>query len=197
MIEIEKKFILSSSDKERLLNGAEMIGTKIFTDVYYDNGTYDLTKKDWWLRSRDGRFELKIPAGTSGRNGIETNQYEEFEDDEAIKRQLNIVTEKPLRDSLALSGFEPFATMTTTREKYKKDGFGIDIDSMDFGFNIAEIEVMIDDWKRAEEAKRRIIAFAEQHDLSTAPVRGKVLEYLARKNQCHFKALETAWGVKL
>lgn len=198
MIEVEKKFILSESDRKRLLAGAESIGTKTFTDVYYDNAGYDLTIKDWWLRSRNGALELKTPAGNGNpRTGIETNQYEEFESEDAIKKQLGINSDKPLPETLPLLGYRPFGTMTTVREKYKKDGFTIDIDSVDFGFNIAEIELMVEDGGKIEEARQRIIAFTKQHGLKVDPVRGKVLEYLARIDQEHFRALEVAWRVTL
>ena len=61
MIEVEKKFILTTEQEKSLIEGADFLGEKKFTDIYYDDEDFSLTKKDLWLRNREGRFELKIP----------------------------------------------------------------------------------------------------------------------------------------
>jgi len=196
MIEVEKKFILSDEDRATLLNGAMPVGVKKFTDVYFDTADYALTKMDWWLRERDGRFELKVPADKVNRD-VETNQYHEFETEAEIKEKLSIETDRPLKEVLDGFGYVPFATIATTREKFKKEGFTIDVDEMDFGFHVAEVEVMVNEKDDVELAKRLIFEFAERHKLAVKPTRGKVLEYLARYSEDHFHALETAWGIKI
>ncbi len=196
MIEVEKKFILNAAERAALIDGATPLGMKTFTDVYYDNADYDLTKKDWWLRSRDGRFELKIPADKVNRD-VETNQYEELEQELDIKKRLNIAGGGALQNILPAHGYHPFVTMTTTREKFRRESFIIDFDTVDFGFAIAEIEMMVSDKSEIEAAKKKVFSFAEGHGLVVKPVRGKVLEYLHRNSPEHLKALEEAWGVKL
>lgn len=64
-IEVEKKF--TAPDYESLSKcvkegGGTDIGTKSFTDVYYDTSACVLTRKDTWLRCRDGAWELKLPV---------------------------------------------------------------------------------------------------------------------------------------
>ena len=189
MIEVEKKFILTNKQKRALINEAEFLGEKKFTDIYYDDENYFLTGKDIWFRSRDGRFELKIPMNVHIKDRI-SDQYKELENNKDILNYFNTDTQKPLEEFLSEKAYKPFCKITTTRKKYKKNGFNIDLDSMDFGYTIAEIEYMTNDETKLEEATNAIIAFAEEHNIdSAAVVRGKVVEYL-RVNSCrHFQVL--------
>lgn len=195
MIEVEKKFILSADDMARLTEGAEFLGEKKFVDVYYDNADHALGKKDWWVRCRAGRFELKMAMVSYKERSM--GHYEEIESEDAIKRELNIASERPLREILPSFGYRPFATIGTTRKKYKSEAFAIDIDSADFGYEVAEIELMVNTKSEMEAANRKIIAFAESRGLKIELVRGKVMEYLRRNDPEHMKALEVAWGVAL
>jgi adenylate cyclase class IV len=87
-------------------------------------------------------------------------------------------------------GYVPFCTIVTTRRKYKKEGFGIDLDIIDFGYRLAEIEYMTDDQGKISEATQAIISLAKKHNIDTdAIVRGKVVEYLRLHNPAHFQAL--------
>ena len=69
-IEVERKFeapehsVLAAS-VEKL--GGTTIGTKSFTDVYYDTAGCSLTRRDIWLRARDGAWELKLPVEEDAR----------------------------------------------------------------------------------------------------------------------------------
>ncbi len=60
MIEIEKKFQLQLGDEERLLAGAFFQKEVVIQDVYWDTPEFAMTGKDWWLRKRDGVWELKM-----------------------------------------------------------------------------------------------------------------------------------------
>lgn len=42
-----------------------------FTDTYFDNGPYDLTTKDMWLRQRNSTFELKWPNSRAQMAGAD------------------------------------------------------------------------------------------------------------------------------
>lgn len=42
-----------------LARGGRLAGEQVFTDVYWDAEECGLTERDWWLRSRAGRWELK------------------------------------------------------------------------------------------------------------------------------------------
>lgn len=197
MIEVEKKFILSESEKNRLIDGAEFLNEKTFTDVYYDTKDFVLTSKDKWLRSREGRFELKLPL----HSGLErkADQYDELEDESEIKESLNFETQEKLSDFLADHGYSPFCVCKTSRKKYKKGAFTIDLDFVDFQdftYNIGEIELMVEERSEIESATAKIIAFANENNLKIKPVRGKVVEYLKKIKPDHYQALVKAGVVK-
>ncbi len=196
-LEVEKKYTLTPETKQSLLQSAESFGTKVFTDVYYDTPTYDLTTKDTWLRSRDGRWELKVPLADFLTRT--TDQYRELETEADIAEHLHLSRAVPFAEALAQGGYAPFASLTTTRTKYRKDGFTIDLDSMDFGYEIAEIECIAPSESAIPTTVDAILRFAEScglQNLRTGQVRGKVIEYLLRKSKPHFDALVRA-GVAL
>ena len=60
MIEIEKKFILTDGHKEKLLEKAEFLGEKTFTDVYYDTPEYALTKNELKNKNIAGDNDTKL-----------------------------------------------------------------------------------------------------------------------------------------
>ncbi len=192
MIEVEKKLILTPEQEKALVEGAEFIGEKKFTDTYFDDKDFSLTIKDIWLRERDGKYELKLPMNKLSESRV-SDQYRELDVEDDIlahfgARGINI------KDFLTKKGYLPFCTITTTRRKYKKDGFVIDLDVMDFGYTLAEIELMVDDESKIKEATQAIINFATKYGIGKEIlVRGKVLEYLRRKNPAHFQALMDAW----
>lgn len=198
MIEVEKKFAVQKDELARLTHGARFLGEKKFTDVYYDTVDYALTKKDTWLRLRAGKFELKFPIA-GANEGRDMTAYDEIEDDAGVCAKLGIPSSGPLEKSLASLGYVPFATITTTRSKYEKEGFHIDADEVDFGYTLLEIELMVPSEDQIKAAYRRILDFATVHRIPIPEkrTRGKVIEYLRMNNPSHFHALEIAWGVEL
>src|SRR5208283_5011880 len=114
-------------------------------NLYYDTIDFSLTLKDMWLRSRDANFELKIPVSISDKGFI--NQYKELTDEDSIKEHLNLQGNGLMNQVLADKKYSPFCILTTTRERFKKDSFSIDIDTVtanDFNYFIAEIELMVE-----------------------------------------------------
>ena len=197
MIEVEKKFILNEHDKERLTKDAEFLNERVFTDIYYDTEIFSLTANDKWLRSREGRFELKLPL----HEGIDrlADQYDELEDQRKIRGVLNLPPNGNLADDLAKAGYSPFGTGKTTRRKYKKGPFIIDLDVVDFQdftYELGEIELMVNEKTEIEKAIEKIMAFAKTQNLTIAPVRGKIMEYLKRARPGHYQALVRAGVVK-
>jgi len=189
MIEVEKKFILTAEQEKNLLEGAEFLGEKSFTDSYYDTADYSLGIKDLWLRMRDGKFELKVPLNAAIEDRV-TDQYRELETEREIADFLHLPNDKSLKDVLEENGYKPFSTMTTTRRKYKKDGYSIDLDSVDFGYRVAEIESMVETEADIEEATRNIVAYAEKLGLENSKfTRGKLAIYLKQYRPPHFQAL--------
>ena len=87
--------------------------------------------------------------------------------------------------------------MTTTRRKYKKDGFSIDLDSVDFGYTIAEVEYMAKDGENLKEATDKIIEFGRKNaEVGEYIIRGKAIKYLEIYNPKHLQALIDAKVIK-
>ena len=66
-IEVERKFEFEASDASALkaavlARGGVLKGETRFRDVYWDTADCALTRRDMWLRARDGCWELKLPA---------------------------------------------------------------------------------------------------------------------------------------
>lgn len=194
MIEVEQKFILSEKDIEKLIDGADFLSEKTFTDVYCDSADFSLSRNDMWLRRRGENWELKIPMHEIGKSV--TMQYQEIEGEEKIREIFGIVPILDFETDIRELGYESFCKLTTTRRKYKKDGFIIDLDEVsgenDFAYKIGEIELMVESKDQMQGAIHEIANFAKKHFLETLPVRGKVLEYLQRKKPRHFEALMEA-----
>lgn len=195
MIEVEKKFLLAPNEFEKLLQGARFIRQQKFTDVYYDDAGYSLTRQDWWLRSRNGIFELKVPFRR--RRFLiffkrPTDQYREIGNEGEIRTMLGLGNESSLIEAFGLKGIRPFSRIMTTRSKYMKEGFVIDIDDIDFGYQIVEIELNVENSREVGNAERQIVDFASHHGLRQKHVRGKVTEYLFRNSPEHYRALKRA-----
>jgi adenylate cyclase class IV len=194
-VEVEKKFLLDDVQKQRLLEGAEPTGSKVITDSYLDSADYQLTKADYWLRVRDGAFELKAPF-VSGSGSYEgTNRYRELTDTEDILTELKLPTEAGIESALATAGITAFCICQTERQSYQKEGFTIDIDSAtypgsDFTYAVAEIELLVDDESQADAVEERILAFANKHDLSMSGiVLGKIAAFLQVEALDHYRQL--------
>lgn len=193
MIEVEKQFILTPTEKSRLLEGAIFISHQENKDTYYDTAEFALTTKDIWLRERNGRFELKIAAHKPGTHGQGLPlSYTEIEDEEGIYTHLQIAKKKTLQEDLESHGYHPYADWIVTRAMYKHGEFTIEMDSTNFGYDMAEIELMVESQAQIPSAIHKIMAFAQEKELANRPVRGKNSEYLYRHDKNHFEALVKA-----
>ncbi|MDO8602108.1 MAG: CYTH domain-containing protein [bacterium] len=193
MIEVERKFSLTEEQKAKLLDGAVFKGEKVITDCYYDSADFSLTTKDQWLRLRNDEFELKVPVGDNVSRG--TDYYNELVTESEIRNFLKLPESGSLESDFKNAGYEPFCICKTTRQKFTKDGFMIDIDSVNYpegtGYALAEIELMVEE-NRVDEANKLILDFAKKFGLNLNPVRGKVIEYLRLYKPKHYTALDEA-----
>ncbi|PJE77118.1 hypothetical protein COV05_00720 [Candidatus Uhrbacteria bacterium CG10_big_fil_rev_8_21_14_0_10_48_16] len=195
MIEVEKKFTLTRDQEERLLEGAKLFKEVTNIDVFFDTQNYHYTLQDMWLRTRNGAFELKIGQGKNRtRNGT---VYEEIEEEARIRKKLQLLPNLSMNDALIQAGILPFATIHKTRRSYKREGFRIDIDVCDFGYELAEIELLVEHASDVQEALDRIQALANHLGLDASPQRGKLIEYLYRFSPNHYKALLEAGAIDL
>ena len=190
MIEVEKNFAVTPEDKKRLVVGAVFLAKKVLTDVYYDSADYALTGNDFWLRTRNGKFELKVPRNAGPIRERITDQYEELETDGEIADALHLPREEPLGVALSEKKIIPFATIVTTREQYQKGDFHLDFDEMDFGFAAFEVELMVKTPAEIPAAEKRVVEFGAAHSLNPESA-GKVIEYIRRFRPAHFTFLQS------
>lgn len=189
-IEVEKKFLLTSEQIKQLTKGAKLIKSSSHTDTYFDTPDFKLTTKGEWLRDRSGKYEFKVPVKAKGLDT--TTFHQELETEEEIREYLGLEKTADLEEDLKSNGYLAFATFTTQRTSYLKDGFHIDIDSVDFGYDLVEIELMVDDESKVAEASKKIMDYAISLGLDTKKVRGKLLEYILRNNPTHYQLLLAA-----
>lgn len=189
VIEVEKKFRLCTGDGPRLTRRAEFLGQEVFTDIYFDDSNFSLISRDIWLRARDGKFELKLPLDKARASERVIDRYDELKEGWDIRKALKLGQTGTFREALQRARYEPFVSLKTTRRRYKNGDFTIVFDSMDYGYQLAEVEIMVEDAFDMEKATERILGFARKNGLSLKPPRGKLLEYFYRKDPKIFKML--------
>ena len=191
MIEIEKKFIPEEGDIERITEGAEFISETVNDDTYYDKD-FSLTKKDIYVRRRNEAFEMKIGIRRRGFEGI-ISTYEEIDDEDTIRERLGITKNGNLEKNLEASGYSPFGAWKTTRRKYRKGEFIIDIDSVDYGYEVIEIELLVEGLLDMDKATNKILDFAKESGLTKNAKIGKVSGFLRRNYPEEYKEIRKAW----
>ena len=174
VIEVERKFVLGKESDAKLQElGAKLLSESSFIDMYYDTSNYKLTTRDHWLRKRNDQWQLKCPPRVRCGDA-RTTQYAEYDKEETILKVLQIlwVKESPsttnpvvvaaiagcsnLKGLLQKASLNEFAQYTTHRKTFVLDGFTIDLDLTDFGFQVGEIEVVVADESRVTEALHQI-----------------------------------------
>lgn len=188
MIEVEKKFSLTEEQTKRIEKTADFVKEIKNTDVYYDTADYSLLKKDIWLRNRDGVFEVKIPPQN---NPGSINVYEEITNQNEILKRLEIrKLSDNFEENLKLNGFIVLLKLITQRRKFKIKEFNIDIDKVDYGYTICEIEKMVEKEDEVERASEEIFKLAKSLGLEIKKIRGKCLEYFYRFNKPVYQIIE-------
>lgn len=195
MIEIEKKFLINQAALQKITKGADFLSQQELVDIYYDTADFRLTTKDWWLRCRNGKFELKkVVEGIDKK--IIADRYEEITEEHEICQYLGINFGKSLKNSLEKNKINPFATITAERKKYRKDDFTIDFDITDFNYSICEVELMVQDDSQMNQALEKIENFRKANNLKDERVRGKLVEYIYLNRPEHYRALKMAGVVR-
>jgi len=192
MIEIECKYRLDKGQEEKLIQGAEFFKEIKNEDIYLDRASHELTLQGIWLRKRNGRFEMKVALPDMSQKHFGTTQYRELETDDAIADTLQLPGNANLEADLLQAGYVPFMEVCSQRRSYRNGPFRIDLDTTDYGYQMAEIELMIEENDDRSTARKRITDFAESLGIDTSPVRGKILEYLFRYRPDHYEALSKA-----
>jgi len=192
-IEVERKFVLTPEIKKRIhaLNPGVRTVPKRRRDTYYDTDACFLTTKGWWLRLRNERWELKcLVPGTQ-----HSIAHDEVEDEEQIAQRLSLSGELSV-STLALQGIVPFANLYIERETIWRNDFVIVFDKCtadagSFHYEVGEIERKVSR-EDVHIAEREIEDLTTQLGIDPTPVRGKVLEYLAKRRTAHYNLLVSA-----
>lgn len=180
MIEVERKFRPTDEQLANLLKDCEFHGQVVNHDIYYDYPDYRLISKSIRLRDRNGGFELKLSSD-------DTEEFsQEIEDEEEIKKYFNITS--PVADFVRENLIEGI-NMKTTRGKYTKDDFSIDVDDIDFGYRCVEIELMVKDKGDVDVAYERILNLAKSYNFDLTEVPTKKKEYFRIAKPEVFKKL--------
>ena len=165
---------------KRIEESAEFIKEATHTDIYFDTPDYQLMKKNRWLRKRNNDFEYKVAPDEKSR---ENNVYEEIVDPEAIIKKLDISKlSENFEENLKLNGFQVLVKFVTKRRKFKIKDFTIDMDEVDYGYNLCEIEKMVENESEVEKATQEIFDLATSLGLEIKKIRGKGMEYFFRFN---------------
>ena len=134
--EIEKKYELTEHDYDLIKDKCEFIEDQELKDYYLDTGDYIMGKHRYFLRLRNGRYELKI---LTVEGEVHTSIEIENEDE---------INEKLQKFNVTLDDVAGVTFVHTKREKfqYNFNGivFNIDIDRYQYDARY-EIEVILTD----------------------------------------------------
>ena len=192
-IEVERKFEpptdLEALNDAVLKAGGTQLGSKSFTDIYYDTlPGCSLTRRDTWLRCRDGAWELKLPVEEDAkRSGGERTVFKEVEGAEPVNAALRELLPadaiaSSLEETLKAAKLIPFAEFTTTRTKWKLGGCGLDADVASFGHAVMEIEVLVKEKSEVAEAEAEINRVADLVGATPLKSMGGKLETFIRRH---------------
>ena len=172
--------------------GGTLAGEVSFTDAYWDNAGCTLTRRDTWLRQREGKWEIKIPLGDpgdrSGASGGERTVFREVEGEAAVRAALESLLDGgalagagDLEATLRAAAFAPFVTFGTKRSKFRVGECAIDADVASFGHSVVEVEVMCESEAAVPEAEAAIARVAGELQLVPLQNTGGKLETCIRR----------------
>ena len=179
VIEVERKFMFTEESEQKLnAMGGRMIKAQSFHDVYFDTNDFKLALSDFWLRQRDGQWQLKCPPPRRQHGDSTATQYAELDEQVDIVKAVTpvLLAEKdghePLKninpDLMSVSqvvesfGCCEIASYRTDRKTYSVEDLRVDLDSADFGFQVGEIEVLVSDERKLSDALHQIMALAQK-----------------------------------
>lgn len=177
MIEVEKNFQPTEEQLAKMLADSKFITKKINHDVYYDFEDARLFRGYVKFRSRNGKFELKIKNQTGENENADAEV--EIDDEEEIKNYFN--TEKSIKEFIDTE-MVLWSDYKNERTEYRNGEFTIDIDKLDFGYGIVEIELMVESMNQVKDAEDKIIDFAKKYNFE--------IKYVPSKGITYFKTIK-------
>ncbi len=202
--EVECKFRYTDAVEAILAALGKPLGTKRFTDVYWDTNGCHLTTNDLWLRQRDGVWELKVPAFAANTMGS-VDVYDEHHGLERVDAflskqmaKLSLTRDGTGTPPMETFGLHPFAVIVTNRTSFAvTPSFDksnivvrVDLDRTDTNYKIGECELLVTDANDVQRAGGILQKFCRELALDTTPpIRGKVLEFIAHNRPKHYEML--------
>lgn len=183
MVEIERRFFLTAGQQAVLRSSLETLSEKEMADTYWDAPGYPLSTRNWWLRQRNGQWELKVPWSQAQAGPAES--FEEFEGDAAVMARLRedgfaLVSADGANVEEVVRGasFAPFARLHTSRVSLRgRQGsvvegvkpVNVDLDHVVFDPELAETDIVVD--------KSQGLSFAvAELEIMSQPDEAKVFE---------------------
>ncbi|KAG0416306.1 hypothetical protein HPB47_006522 [Ixodes persulcatus] len=174
--EVERKFRASCDIEDRLARIGAALGSRTqFTDRYYDTQDNVLALNDHWLRIRGGasdHWELKYRKhnDTPSNDSAVTSYSEETGEANILTIVKKLLPERsPVDEAVTLKDFvsdgllREFACIQTWRSSYKTSGRAVvDLDQTDWGYRVAEIEVLLQEADCDAEVKNAVERATEE-----------------------------------
>jgi adenylate cyclase class IV len=200
MIEVELKFVMNEDARRSVVAASVFQGTQKHDDICYDTADYGLSLNNWWLRSRNGHYTLKIPALVPEgwvMGGVEDCPRLEIEDEEEIAAALKMPARSgpepvSFHQRLAEAGYTGHYRFSTVREKYTCGPLTIDMDTAFWQghvFPVCEVEQCVAQVEQVPHAREAIEAFARHHGLETGTVEAKLFSVIRLQNPEHYARL--------
>ena len=174
MIEVEKKFQPTNEQLVKLLEAATSIKEKTMHDVYYDFPDFRIFKTGNRLRKRDNGFELKRYIPTKSGVAVAEEYIDEKLILEVLKLQQNSLEE------IVKNEMQSVCDYITLRKEYRKNEFVIDVDEMDFGVGLIEIETLVENEDQIPNGEKKILDFAKSFGLEAVDLPLKTEMYLQK-----------------
>jgi len=134
--EIEKKYELTKLDYDTIKYKCEFIKDQELKDYYLDTADFILGQNKYYLRLRNGKYELKILSVS-----WDVHESQEYEDED-------IINEKLSKFNLSIDDCSGVIFVHTQREKYEYNfngiKFTIDVDRYQYDARY-EVEVIVDE----------------------------------------------------
>lgn len=135
------------------------------------------------------KFELKLSTPDSNLNGVFS--YQEVTEipiiQNEISRLLNV--KKTLKEMMNENILLPYSNFTSRRRKYKLNEFTFDFDETDFGYQVGEVEILVND-NEVHQGREKIEKLFKSLNLQKTNTDGKLIEYVKLKNPKHFSILK-------
>lgn len=163
-VEVERKFVFDENTISRIKDiGGTLLKEATFTDTYYDNNAYTLTKKECWLRKRNEIWQLKYTDDKKDRTmDLDTVHKETINEQEILNILCDVLTCRApqgqhIEGFIGDNNLHPFAEIVTLRKTFElQGGVHIDLDETDFGLRIGEIEMMMEGLNQVPDALDKI-----------------------------------------